>query len=129
MTLGGFLTVIAALIISGNWQEVLAQNAPFLRESGDVIDRVAKFAMNELIESIVGRTFFLGLVIMALGAGMFIISRIIKRDGTMVVESQSTGASESFPSEPEPRSEVGVPPSVPPISQDDSDEPPSGIFG
>jgi hypothetical protein len=129
MTLGGFLTVIAALIISGNWQEVLAQNAPFLRESGDVIDRVAKFAMNELIESIVGRTFFLGLVIIALGAGMFIISRIIKRDGTMDVESQSTGASASFPSEPEPRSEVGVPPSVPPISQDDSDEPPSGIFG
>ncbi len=129
MTLGGILTVIAALIVSGNWQEVLAQNAPFLRESGEVIAQVAKFAMNELIDSIVGRTFFFGLVIMALGAGMFIISRIIKRDGMMEVESQSTDVNVSFPSEPEPGSDAGVPPSVPPISKDDSDEPPSGIFG
>lgn len=129
MTLGGIMTSIAALLISGRWQEFLARNSPFLRESGEVIAQVAKFALNELIDSIVGRTFFFGLVITALGAGIFIISRIIKRDGMMEVDSQSTDASASFPSEPEPRSEVGVPPSVPPISQDDSDEPPSGIFG
>ncbi len=129
MTLGGIFTVIAALAISGSWQKVLAQNAPFLRESGEVIAQVAKFAMNELIDSIVGRTFFFGLVIMALGAGMFIISRIIKRNGMMNVESQSTEASPGIPSESELRSEAGVPPSVPPINKDDSDEPPSGIFG
>ena len=129
MMLGGFLTVIAALIVSGNWKEVLARNAPFLRESGEVIAQVAKFAMNELIDSIVGRTFFFGLVIMALGAGMFIISRIIKRDETMELESQPTDARAGFPSEPEPGRDVGVPPSVPPMSKDDADEPPSGIFG
>jgi len=85
--------------------------------------------MNELIDSIVGRTFFFGLVIITLGAGMFIISRSIKRDGKMEVESQSTESGVGSPSEPEPRSDAGVPPSVPPISKDDSDEPPSGIFG
>ncbi len=129
MTLGGILTIIAALLVSDRWQEVLAQNAPLLRESGEVIAQVAKFAMNELIDSIVGRTFFFGLVIMALGAGMFIISRIITRDGMMEAESQSTEARVGFPSEPEPRSEAGAPPSVPPIKPDDSGEPPSGIFG
>lgn len=129
MILGGFLTVFAALIVSGNWQGVFAQNAPLLRESGEVIAQVAKFAMNELIDSIVGRTFFFGLVIMALGAGMFIISRLIKRDGTMEVESQPTNAGAGFPSEPEPGRDAGVPPSVPPMSKDDADEPPSGIFG
>ena len=129
ITLGGILTVIAALIVSGSWQGVIANNASFLREGGEVIAQVAKFAMNELIDSIVGRTFFFGLVIMALGAGMFIISRIIKRDGMMKVESQSPDVKAGFPSEPEHRSEAGVPPSVPPISNDDSDEPPSGIFG
>ena len=129
MTLGGIFTIIVALLISDSWQEVLAQNAPFLRESGEVIAQVTKFAMNELIDSIVGRTFFFGLVIMALGVGIFIISRIIKRDGMMEVESQSTNVKVGFPSEPEPRRDVGAPPSVSPISKDDSDEPPSGIFG
>lgn len=129
MTLGGILTIFAALILAGSWEEVLARNAPFLSESGEVIAQVVKLAMEELIGSIVGRIFFFGLVIMAIGAGLFIFSRLIKRDGMMEAEGLPTDTRSDPASDSRPQNEAGIPPALPPINEDDSGEPPSGIFG
>ncbi len=128
MTFGGSVTILTALIIAGSWKEAFIRNAPFLRESGEVIAQVARFALNELIDSIVGRTFFFGLVIIALGVGMIIVSRLVRRDVSKQDEDRSPDPRSGSSLEHDRRSVTG-PPTVPPIRKDDSDEPPSGIFG
>ena len=129
MTLGGILTIFAALLLGGSLETVLARNAPFLNESGEVITQVVKFATEELVGSIVGLTFFLGLFIVAIGAGIFIVARIMRRDRSMDSEGRSTDAGSGSTSEPKPHDEAGVPHIAPPVTEDDPGEPPSGIFG
>ena len=124
LIIGGGFTIFMTIIFGSRWEQTILGGLPSVRDAGELLEAPVRIAVDEVLGAIVGQSIFLAMICIVLGGGLFGLSRVLGRKEPKVPTQVKEAGSPT-----EPIDIAKAPPEVRPMDVDDSEEPPSGIFG